>query len=100
MNMQDLALDAFRQFVSAKNVHITLVIHPRKENDRLNISSVFGSAKATQEADNVVIVQKISKKGDTHSTDEKRPNYVRGHGEEVAGIDIIMLFLVIYLPFL
>ena len=48
------------QFASNKNVHVTLVIHPRKENEGsdLNISSVFGSAKATQEADNVIILQK------------------------------------------
>jgi hypothetical protein len=42
-----------------KNVHLSLVIHPRKEQDdtMLNISSVFGTAKATQEADNVLILQ-------------------------------------------
>jgi len=59
-------------------VHITLVIHPRKENeeDMLTLSSVFGGGKvgtkqtsaavtpyieycqATQEADNVLILQK------------------------------------------
>ena len=41
-------------------MHVTLVIHPRKESEGsdLNISSVFGSAKATQEADNVIILQK------------------------------------------
>lgn len=40
-------------------VHITLVVHPRKEDDgtALSTSSVFGSAKATQEADNVLIIQ-------------------------------------------
>ena len=37
------------------------MIHPRKEQDDtlLNISSVFGTAKATQEADNVLILQRI-----------------------------------------
>jgi len=40
-------------------VHVTLVIHPRKENESssLGMQSVFGSAKATQEADNVIILQ-------------------------------------------
>jgi twinkle protein len=34
------------------------VIHPRKEDDeRLTANSIFGGAKATQEADNVVILQ-------------------------------------------
>ncbi len=37
------------------------MIHPRKEADDtlLNISSVFGTAKATQEADNVIILQRV-----------------------------------------
>lgn len=57
---QDAALDKFRRFASQKNVHLTLVIHPRKEQDDvdLTLSSVFGTAKATQEADNVLILQR------------------------------------------
>ncbi|KAF4134621.1 AAA domain [Phytophthora infestans] len=57
---QDAALDKFRKFASAKNVHLTLVIHPRKEQEDqdLTLSSVFGTAKATQEADNVLILQR------------------------------------------
>ncbi|XP_010225009.1 PREDICTED: twinkle protein, mitochondrial, partial [Tinamus guttatus] len=41
------------------NCHITLVIHPRKEDDEkeLQTASIFGSAKASQEADNVLILQ-------------------------------------------
>ena len=40
-------------------VNIILVIHPRKDDDRmpLGISSIFGTAKATQEADMVIILQ-------------------------------------------
>ncbi|RLN94318.1 hypothetical protein BBJ28_00026177, partial [Nothophytophthora sp. Chile5] len=43
---QDAALDKFRKFASAKNVHLTLVIHPRKEQEDvdLTLSSVFGTA--------------------------------------------------------
>lgn len=39
-----------------------LVVHPRKESDqqRLGLSSIFGTAKATQDADNVLILQKYS----------------------------------------
>ncbi|KAF1785135.1 P-loop containing nucleoside triphosphate hydrolase [Phytophthora cactorum] len=57
---QDAALDKFRKFASSKNVHLTLVIHPRKEQEDqdLTLSSVFGTAKATQEADNVLILQR------------------------------------------
>ena len=56
---QEKALHEFRKFATTQNVHVTLVIHPRKEPEQqaLNISSVFGTAKATQEADNVMILQ-------------------------------------------
>jgi twinkle protein len=55
----DSALHKLRQFASTFNVHITLVIHPRKDDESqlLTLSSVFGSAKATQESDNVIILQ-------------------------------------------
>ena len=57
--VQDAALDKFRKFATEKNVHITLVIHPRKEDEafKLTTSSIFGSAKASQEADLIVILQ-------------------------------------------
>ena len=56
---QERAIHAFRKFATAQNVHVTLVIHPRKEpeDQPLNISSVFGTAAPTQEADNVLILQ-------------------------------------------
>jgi twinkle protein len=56
---QDVAIERFRRFASEKNIHITLVVHPRKEDEgiRLGLSSIFGSAKATQEADLVTILQ-------------------------------------------
>ncbi|EDW03552.1 twinkle protein, mitochondrial [Drosophila grimshawi] len=56
---QDSIIAAFRAFASKHNVHVTLVMHPRKERqeDELTTSSVFGTAKATQEADNVLIIQ-------------------------------------------
>lgn len=40
-------------------VNIVLVIHPRKEEEdtKLTMSSIFGTAKATQEADIVLILQ-------------------------------------------
>ncbi|XP_019615768.1 PREDICTED: twinkle protein, mitochondrial-like [Branchiostoma belcheri] len=56
---QDAIIATFRKFASANNCHVTLVIHPRKEEDTnvLQMASVFGSAKAVQEADNVLILQ-------------------------------------------
>ena len=43
---------------------VTLVVHPRKEDEgaRLGISSFYGSAKATQEADTVLILQSDGKR--------------------------------------
>ncbi|KAI8049561.1 hypothetical protein BDF22DRAFT_699345 [Syncephalis plumigaleata] len=59
--IQDDALSLFRRFATDNNVHVTLVVHPRKEDkEHLDINSIFGSAKVTQEADNVIILQKLS----------------------------------------
>ncbi|XP_066459862.1 twinkle mtDNA helicase [Eleutherodactylus coqui] len=56
---QDYMVGAFRKFATENGCHVTLVIHPRKEDDdkELQTSSIFGSAKASQEADNVLILQ-------------------------------------------
>lgn len=48
----------FRKFATLHNVHVTLVIHPRKDDsDLLTTNSISGGAKATQEADNVLLLQ-------------------------------------------
>jgi twinkle protein len=56
----DHAVALFRDFATRYNVHVTVVIHPKKEKDgeRLGISSFYGSSKPTQEADTVLILQK------------------------------------------
>lgn len=56
---QDRAVAAFRRFATTHNCHVTLIVHPKKvpEGQLLSINSVFGGAKATQEADNVLILQ-------------------------------------------
>jgi twinkle protein len=57
--LQDIMINLFRRFATNFNCHITLVIHPRKEsNDEpLKTASIFGTAKASQEADNIIILQ-------------------------------------------
>ncbi|XP_060097765.1 twinkle mtDNA helicase [Heteronotia binoei] len=57
--VQDYIVGAFRKFATDNSCHVTLVIHPRKEDEEreLQTSSIFGSAKASQEADNVLILQ-------------------------------------------
>ena len=55
---QDQCIEMFRKFATLHNVHVTLVIHPRKDlEERLTIQSIFGGGKATQEADNVLLLQ-------------------------------------------
>ncbi|XP_063228934.1 uncharacterized protein LOC134534399 [Bacillus rossius redtenbacheri] len=56
---QDALVASFRHFATHRNCHVTLVMHPRKERDSddLSVSSIFGSAKAAQEADNILIIQ-------------------------------------------
>lgn len=58
-DMQDMVVDRLRKLATEKNVNVILVVHPRKEQDdfALGISSIFGTAKATQEADVVLILQ-------------------------------------------
>ena len=58
--MQDRAIEKLRKFATTRSVHVTLVVHPKKidEKEQLQISSVFGSAKATQEADNIIMIQR------------------------------------------
>jgi twinkle protein len=58
-DVQDLAVEKFRKFATDRNVHITLVVHPRKQQEsvKLSMDSIYGSAKATQEADTVMILQ-------------------------------------------
>lgn len=59
-DLQDKAFEKFRRFATKYNVHVSLVVHPRKEDEdsQLSTASVFGSAKVTQEADNIIILQR------------------------------------------
>lgn len=56
---QDLIIQECRSFATRYNCHVTLVIHPRKEHqdDALTVNSIFGGVKASQEADNILIIQ-------------------------------------------
>ena len=58
--IQDQVLDQFRVFATKYNITVFLVIHPRKEDvsKDLSVSSIFGTAKASQEADSILILQK------------------------------------------
>ena len=47
--VQDHIIGAFRKFATNSSCHVTLIIHPRKEEDdrELQIASIFGSAKVS-----------------------------------------------------
>uniref|UniRef100_A0A1I8A8B9 SF4 helicase domain-containing protein n=1 Tax=Steinernema glaseri TaxID=37863 RepID=A0A1I8A8B9_9BILA len=59
-NQQDRFVGLMRKMASDYGVHITLVVHPRKtESDTdLDICHFGGSARVTQEADNILAIQK------------------------------------------
>jgi twinkle protein len=70
-NSWKLSLDKFdlfektisllRALCNTYPIQLTLVVHPRKEDENtlLGLASISGTAKATQEADNVLILQRI-----------------------------------------
>ena len=60
--IQDDLISKIRGIATEKNVHITIVIHPKKTDDNadLSVASIFGTSKATQEADNIFIIQNRS----------------------------------------
>ncbi|XP_060557003.1 twinkle mtDNA helicase-like [Ruditapes philippinarum] len=70
---QDQVVSSFRNFATEKNCHVTLIIHPRKlnETEELSTASIFGSAKVTQEADNILLIQ------DQRLTKSSRKKYVQ-----------------------
>lgn len=59
-DVMDHAVEKLRRFATQHNAHVSLVVHPRKENDDqiIQTASIFGTAKATQEADNLIILQR------------------------------------------
>ncbi|GFW64718.1 twinkle protein, mitochondrial [Trichonephila clavipes] len=56
---QEQIFGYLREFANRRKCHVTLVIHPRKEPEftELNNTSISGTAKAIQEADNILILQ-------------------------------------------
>jgi len=69
-DLQDKVTAMLRRLATESNVHVFLVVHPKKVEDdtNLNASSIYGSSKLTQEADSVMILQKSS---------EQVPNFRR-----------------------
>jgi len=60
--IQDAVFSRFRQLATVKNIHVTMVIHPRKFaqpdiDQELSVHSLYGGGKASQEADNILLIQ-------------------------------------------
>lgn len=49
-DVQDYVMSEFRKIATTFNVHIAVVIHPRKteDNEDIGIHSIYGTSKATQ----------------------------------------------------
>lgn len=73
--VMDDVVAKLRRFSTVNNAHVSLVVHPRKENDdkEIETASIFGSAKSTQEADNVFILQRLG--NDTMALDLKKNRF-------------------------
>ncbi|GMT05372.1 hypothetical protein PENTCL1PPCAC_27546, partial [Pristionchus entomophagus] len=59
-NAQDRLVGMLRRLATDYGVHVTLVVHPRKTDSDadLDVQHFGGSARVTQEADNVIAIQK------------------------------------------
>ena len=57
-DLQDKVISKLRLLATKYNVHIFLVVHPKKVEDdtKLTSGSIYGTSKVTQEADNVFIL--------------------------------------------
>ena len=62
---QDKVITKLRHFATENDVHIFMIVHPRKEapEKKLTIQSIFGTGKVTQEADNVLILNDCHRPG-------------------------------------
>jgi twinkle protein len=58
-DLQDRVMARLRRIANQHQVHVCVVIHPRKtdEGEDLGLHSIFGTSKSVQEADNVWLIQ-------------------------------------------
>lgn len=67
-DVQDEAIHKLRVFVNQLGVHLWLISHPKKWGfgASMDLSAVFGSGKATQDVDNVLLLQPGGDDGDNY----------------------------------
>jgi len=68
-DIQDRFVVELRRFATECNVHVSLVCHPRKHDAGwpLQLDSIYGGVRLTQEADNVVLLQRYKQNGETRN---------------------------------
>lgn len=54
-------INELKEYAKAKNIHIILVCHPRKESFFLRMESISGTADLTNLADNVIILHRVGR---------------------------------------
>ena len=67
-----------KEYAKAKNIHIILVAHPRKQNDFLRKESISGTADLTNIADNLLLIHRVGndfekRAGEFFGVDKVRP---------------------------
>lgn len=58
---QTRLINDLKEYAKAKNIHVILVCHPRKEGGFLRKESISGTADLTNLADSVIIIHRIGK---------------------------------------
>lgn len=62
-------INDIKEYAKAKNIHIILVAHPRKENGFLRKESISGTADLTNLADNVIVIHRVSRDFETRAAE-------------------------------
>lgn len=76
-HLQDRFVGYMRQLATQNQIHITMVVHPRKTDGdtEIDVQHFGGSARVTQEADNVMAIQR--KRDDRDRSKFRKFLYVR-----------------------
>jgi twinkle protein len=78
--LQERAIAGLRAFATEHSCHVTLVVHPRKEDDDapLSTASIFGAAKVREQVASMTIERDHERISDSESVDNTRSRQ-RGH---------------------
>ncbi|CAB3399516.1 unnamed protein product [Caenorhabditis bovis] len=94
-HLQDRFVGYMRQLSTQLQIHITMVVHPRKVDGdaEIDVQHFGGSARVTQEADNVLAIQR--KRDDRHRSKFRKFLYIlknRYYGRRVESEQLEMVF--------